>query len=138
MFPWMTIWAPHLNLPWSGSVAQRIEPTTIFDFIDGNGDSRIERKAFEEASYGRQIGLITEVVLGLASPAVKAQLSPDAKESLGRLTDISKKIEGIKREEAAATANDIVERLKWLKKNDQIEYEALIFKLRLFMGGERT
>lgn len=135
MFPWQTVWAPHLNFPWSGSVAQRIEPNTnwFFDSIDVHaGDGRIEKKAFEKASYGRQIGLITEVLLDLA--VRENQLSTKAAESLHRLRKINEDIEEIKREEAATTALEIEERLEWLKKNNATEYDLLIRKLRVVMG----
>lgn len=26
MFPWLWFWAPHIHFPWSGSVAQQIDP----------------------------------------------------------------------------------------------------------------
>ena len=135
MFPWQTVWAPHLNFPWSGSVAQRIEPNTnwFFDSIDVHaGDGRIEKKAFEKASYGKQIGLITEVLLDLA--VRENQLSTKAAESLHRLRKINEDIEEIKREEAATTALEIEERLEWLKKNNATEYDLLIRKLRVVMG----
>jgi len=79
MFPWLWVWAPDLNFPWSGSVAQRIEPNTnwFFDAIpDGAGDRRIEKKAFGVASYGRQLGLLTEVLIELADK--QAPLSVEA------------------------------------------------------------
>ena len=66
MYPWLFLWAPQLQLPFSGDVAQRIEPRTqwFFDGIDASaGDGRIERRAFEVASYGRQLGLLAEVLV---------------------------------------------------------------------------
>lgn len=70
MYPWLFLWAPQLQLPFSGDVAQRIEPRTqwFFDGIDtASGDPVIERKAFEVATYGRQLGLITELLLDMAA-----------------------------------------------------------------------
>jgi len=93
MFPWQTVWSPHLNFPWSGSVAQQIEPSTnwFFGSISANaGDSRIEKMAFEKASYGRQIGLITEVLLELASKSKEFESEPS--ESLTRLKKIKEDI----------------------------------------------
>ena len=45
MYPWLFLWAPQLQLPFSGDVAQRIEPRTqwFFDGIDStSGDPVIE------------------------------------------------------------------------------------------------
>jgi hypothetical protein len=131
MFPWQTIWSPHLNFPWSGSVAQKIEPTTnwFFDSISANaGDSRIEKLAFEKASYGRQIGLITEVLLELASRSPEFESNPS--ESLTRLKKIKEDIHELKIQEASATAQDIEDRLKWLKRNNTTEYDSLRNRLR--------
>ena len=61
MFPWLWLYAPQLYFPWSGSVAQQIEPNVdwFFDSINAAaGDGKIERKAFDKASYGTQLGLL--------------------------------------------------------------------------------
>ena len=82
MYPWIWLWAPQIYFPWSGSVAQKIEPSTswFFDAIDPSaGDGRIERRACEIASYGRQLGLITEVLLD--STKEHGALSRSAEES---------------------------------------------------------
>ena len=74
MFPLFWIWSPQLHYPWSGSVAQQIEPNTnwFFDAISpDSGVAAIEKKAIERASYGRPLGLINEVLL---LPDVKNRL----------------------------------------------------------------
>jgi hypothetical protein len=100
MFPWLWFWAPQVHLPWSGNVAQRIEPDTHW-FFQGippsAGDARIEERAFEVASYGRQLGLITEVLIELAE---QAGMSGKAATSLTRLEAIRDEIERIKAVEA--------------------------------------
>src|SRR4030095_863268 len=58
MVPWLWLWAPQLNLPWSGDVAQEIEPTTSWVFRGirpSAGDGEIEEKSFSIASYGKQL-----------------------------------------------------------------------------------
>ena len=97
MVPWLWFWAPQLHFPGSGDVAQRIEPNTnwFFDSIDAPaGNGRIEKKAFETASYGKQLGLITEVLLEVAQ--AHPTLSADAAESLRRLKKIHADIEALK------------------------------------------
>lgn len=108
MFPWLFFYAPQWQFPFSGSVAQRIEPQTqwFFDAIDpGAGNGRIERQAFEVASYGRQLGLLAEVLVDLAE-----QLPPrsvEAGESLQRIKDIQSQIEAIKARDAASLVSDV-------------------------------
>jgi hypothetical protein len=100
MFPWLWFWSPQFHFPWSGSVRQRIDPITnwFFDSIPpAAGDGQIEKRAFEVASYGRQLGLIIEVLVEVA--AKQAPLSPDAAGSLERLKAIQTAIEKIKRDE---------------------------------------
>ena len=103
MFPWLWFWAPQIHFPWSGDVAQRIAPNTRWFFagIPGNaGDAEIEEKAFSVASYGRQLGLITDVLIDLAEQV--GARSAEATASLERLKSIRAQIERIKRAEYAA------------------------------------
>jgi hypothetical protein len=69
MFPWMWLYAPQFHFPFSGDVEQQIRPELEW-FFKGiqpqSGQAELEKKAFEIASYGRQLGLITEVLIDLA------------------------------------------------------------------------
>lgn len=99
MFPWLWLWAPQVQLPFSGSVAQRIEPDTnwFFGAIPARaGIGELEQKAVEVASYGRQLGLITEVLLDLAEQLPPA--AAPAQESAARLREIRTRIEALKAE----------------------------------------
>jgi hypothetical protein len=110
MFPWLWIWAPQWHFPLSGDVAQRIQPETDWFFgaiAPGAGVGSVEKKAFEVASYGRQLGLITEALLDLAGQMPPA--SPKARESLQRLREIRERIEAIKSEDVAETAQRLVD-----------------------------
>ena len=40
MFPWLWLWAPQLHFPWSGDVAQDIEPTTTWTGSRGSNRTR--------------------------------------------------------------------------------------------------
>jgi len=117
MFPWIWFWAPHIKFPFSGSVAQDYRPTTdrLFGSIqDHAGDGAIEKKVFEDvASYGRQLGLITEVLVDLAK-----QLPPttsDNRESLTRLMDIQTKVDALKTNSYRESIEDIVSMVKAIK-----------------------
>lgn len=135
MYPWLFLWAPQLQLPFSGDVAQRIEPRTqwFFDGIDtASGDPVIERKAFEVATYGRQLGLITELLLDMAAqtpPRTKA-----GRESRQRLLAIQAEIERIKTQDAEAQVQMVEAGLGRLKARHKPEYEALLARLRLALA----
>lgn len=93
MFPWIWLWAPHYHL-----FNQNVQPQTDWSF--GNispaaGDAATEKRIHEDvASYGRQIGLVTEVLLSLAD---QGSISPaKASESLDRLKAIRQEIEQLK------------------------------------------
>ncbi|MFG6430143.1 hypothetical protein [Roseateles sp. LYH14W] len=97
MFPFFWFWAPQLHLPFSGDVAQDIEPSLDL-FFKGikpwAGDARIERQAFDVASYGDQLGAITALLLELAErlPADEQARS----QPLQELRAIHKRIQAIK------------------------------------------
>lgn len=98
MFPWLWFWSPQFHFPFSGSVAQSIEPDTTW-FFGGipprAGDGGLEQRIHEDvASYGRQLGLITEVLLSLTT---RDTITPEqAQESLERLREIHREVEVLK------------------------------------------
>ena len=127
MFPWTLFWAPQLHFPWSGSVAQRIEPNTnwFFDAIAPNaGKAAIEKRAFEVASYGKQIGLLTEVLLGLAKPDAVDQST--AQESLQRLAAIHQRIEALKKDEQSKELAQLAAQLDALHEQHPAELQRLM------------
>lgn len=130
MYPWLWLWAPQTHFPLSGSVAQRIEPKTFFDAIPPSvGDGRVERRAFDEvASYGRQIGLLTEALLDLAERGAPA--STEGATAIHRLREIRQAVKRIKDEEATASAERIEAWFRTLGKRDPAACAALIERLR--------
>jgi hypothetical protein len=136
MFPWFFNFAPQWHLPFSGSVAQRIDPQTdwFFDGIDASsGDSRIERQAFDVASYGRQLGLLTEVLVDLAEQ-VPPQ-SESAARSLKRLRAIQVEIEKIKARDAFDLVRDVEQALDRLQKQHPAEYARLGERMQMLHLG---
>ena len=127
MFPWLWFWSPTFHFPFSGSVAQRIEPDTDWFFAGipataGNGD--LEKKAFEVASYGRQLGWITEVLLAERnSPTVSAATGS---ESLRKLQEAHDEIETAKRQSRAEIAEAAASALGRLREADPAAYERLL------------
>ena len=117
MHPWFFFWAPQVTLPFGGSVAQRIEPDTRW-FFNGiaptAGDPTIERKAFDVATYGRQLGLITEVLVDLA--AQTPPTTAKGQKSLKRLREIQLRIEQVKEQDGIDALEQIDALLARLKK----------------------
>lgn len=122
MVPWFWFWAPQFHFPFSGSVAQRIEPDTRWFFAGippeaGNG--AVEKEIFDVASYGRQLGLITEVLLSQAAPGT---IPPaEAARSLGRLQDVYREVETVKRRHSDKVARSAVAVLEKLQASDPAE-----------------
>jgi hypothetical protein len=137
MYPWFWIfWAPHFFFPWSGSVAQRIEPHLFDAILPEAGDGRIERKAFDVATYGRQLGLITEVLASLAENAQHADaLSPDALASFQRLKQIAQRIEKIKADDLEWFASAVEDRLRSLERSNPPAFTRLSARLRPLLGS---
>ena len=134
MFPWLWLFAPQVHYPWSGAVAQHIAPETDWFFAGiapTAGDGRIERQAFEVASYGRQLGLITEVLLDLA-----AQLPPRSakgRESLARLQAIQAAIEVLKQAEHERVAESLAAQVRAIQRGGGARAKALNARLQLLL-----
>jgi hypothetical protein len=116
MYPWLWFWAPQFHFPFSGSVAQRIDPDTSWFFAGirpeaGNGD--VEKQIFDVASYGRQLGLITEVLLANTS---KGTVSPaQAAKAQAQLEEVYAEVESVKarnREKLSRSAVAVLEKLQ--------------------------
>jgi hypothetical protein len=116
MLPWYWLWAPSFHWPFSGNVAQDIQPDTTWFFGSiprdaGRGD--IEKKIFETASYGRQLGVIMDVLIELADQATWP--TAEAKERYDRLKKLSEKIARVKerhREDRAEAAAELLRRMQ--------------------------
>lgn len=137
MNPWLVFWAPQLHLPFGGNVAQRIEPNVnwFFEAIAPHaGDSSIERKAFDVASYGRQLGLITELLLDMAQ-----QIPPntaDGQEALRRITKISQAISDLKKQDAYEITRDVEALIARLKKNHTGSFAILRTQIERALDAE--
>lgn len=136
MYPWLWLWAPQFQFPFSGSVAQRIEPDTRWFFAGiapqaGNGE--LEQKIHEDiASYGRQLGLMAEVLLGLAG---SDKVTPgQAAKSLARLEEVQDRVEALKQREHDAAVQAAVRALEKLAASDPA---ALQTALQRFASSRR-
>jgi hypothetical protein len=121
MYPWL-FWAPHIHFPYSGSFAQSVEPNTnwFFNAIRPEaGIADVERRVFDVASYGRQLGLITEVLLAMADP--QAIDKKKTNKSLERLKEIYHEIEKVKEEseaQVAETAIALLDKLRTMRSRE--------------------
>ena len=116
MIPWFWYWAPQFHFPFSGSVTQRIEPDFFSNIRARAGDGDVEREAVDIASYGRQLGLITEVLLSQAEPAVVPRAKGE--ESLTRLKDIHVQVEQVKLRHRRADIESAVQALEKLRESN--------------------
>ncbi len=134
MNPWQNIWAPNLHLPWSGNVSQQIEPemTWFFDGIKASsGDASTERQIFEIASYGKQIGWISEVVLAMTE--LPGNSAVQQHPSCEKLKHLATEVLRIKHVENASMGHDMEKDLLWLKTHDHTEYSLVAQKLRAIL-----
>lgn len=131
MFPWLWFWSPVFHLPFSGSVAQQIEPDTNWFFAgipQQAGNGLLEKKAFDVASYGRQLGWITEVLLATkGSDAVEPE---KADASLQKLEAAYLKIEAVKEKSRAELADAARAALEKLRQADPAAHDLLILGAR--------
>lgn len=105
MWPWFWFLTPNTYFPWhgninfplSGSVMQDLSQSWFGQHIKmfDAGEPIQEERIFDIASYGKQLGVITDILLGL----IKSEgilLEGDAQRALTQLEDIHKKVEQIK------------------------------------------
>jgi hypothetical protein len=111
------------RLPLSGDVNQRITAPWFSPSLTVNyaGDPVIEdRVVTEVASYGRQLGWLTEIAVALA----KKQSVPE--ETLRQVEEAANKIEAIKKEVRGASLDAAIAALNRLKSEDPEAYAKLM------------
>ena len=124
MLPWLNLWPGAQGAggaPLSGDVDQlfRIFSPTI---VNGAGDPALEREIVENvATYGKQLGELTDVVLALA-----AQTKLPQSEALTKLTEIAAAIEAKKIDYRAGVLERARKALDELKEHDEAGYTLLL------------
>jgi hypothetical protein len=111
------------RLPLSGDVNQRITAPWFSPAITVNyaGDAAIEdRVVTEVASYGKQIGWLTEVAIALANK------QPLPAETLEQLEAAARRIDAIKKDIKRSTVEVATEVLDRLERDDPKSYRTLI------------
>ena len=113
--------------PWSGDVAQRITAPWFSPSVTVNyaGDPAVEdRVVTEVASYGKQLGWLTEIAIALA----ERQTLPE--ETLRRLEKATKDIDAIKKQVRASAVEAANNALDRLKRDDPAQYDKLLRERR--------
>ncbi|HEX7983677.1 MAG TPA: hypothetical protein VF616_09190 [Duganella sp.] len=130
-------WAPQIHFPWSGGVMQQIDPDlTWFShwITPGAGNAAIEEKAFNSvASYGKQLGLITEVLLALVDESHMAA-EPAAVDELRR---IQSRIEMLKTVEYTLANDQIVSQVNKIHERGGSELRELATQLLPLLTDKR-
>jgi hypothetical protein len=91
------MWSPQIHFPFSGGVTQDISPDTSWFFGSikpSAGIGSIEKEVFEVASYGKQLGLILDVLM----PLIGGVDSEESKRSRDELKALYSRIEQLKAE----------------------------------------
>ena len=130
-------WSPQIHFPWSGGVMQQIDPdlTWFSQWITpGAGNAAIEEKAFNSvASYGKQLGLITEVLLALVDETHMAA-EPGAVDELRR---IQSRIEMLKTVEYTLENDKIVSQVNKIRERGGAELRELATQLLPLLTDQR-
>ncbi|HEX7156423.1 MAG TPA: hypothetical protein VF229_04355 [Burkholderiaceae bacterium] len=103
---WWWNFTPQIHWPLSGAVSQDIHPSLMAQA----GDSEAEKQVLTGvASYGRQIGRVTDVVLALAEASRNLELPQHDRESietaLRDLRDLADRVATIKARNAPTPEN---------------------------------
>lgn len=113
--------------PWSGNVAQRITAPWFSPSLTVNyaGDAAVEdRVVTEVASYGKQLGWLTEIVIASANG------QPLPTETLARLEEAARKIDAIKEQSRASAVEAANNALDRLERDNPAQYNELLKERR--------
>lgn len=120
MFPWLWMWAPQIHFPLSGDVEQDIAPSLDWFFSGINlqaGIGSIEKGVFEKYSYGKQLGMILDVLVpSIDQSALKTK---EAKQSFTDLKTLHKDIKKVKEEKRAEMEQNAIALLKKIESTDK-------------------
>jgi len=141
------------RLPWSGDVTQAINPWSWWTSAMGqfglvnisssaSADPQLERDIVSKvASYGRQLGRMTDAVYALLAHQDESVWSPDERRDIAEFRRMADAIYAVKAGYAAPTdaaLDRLIDGIRFLKERDPAEYERVVGKLRhgLLDGAE--
>lgn len=120
--PWMQAMSAY-HAPLSGDVVQDINPVTSwlspqFEF-NFAGDRQLESKVVSDvASYGKQLGLLTEAILEVAKG--------EQGEAVDKLEDLQAQIEQVKQQHQGELVDQLKKGLSQLASSDPAALQALL------------
>lgn len=125
MFPWLWIFAPQTSWPLSGAVTQDNSTDAFFRGIKpGAGVPGIEKEVFEQASYGKQLGWLMDVIVDAIDPA--ALRSPEGREALAKLDALRTKVGLIKRDHRQERADAAIALLRKIEADSPDELRRVL------------
>lgn len=133
---WWWNFTPQIHWPLSGAVSQDIHPSLLAQA----GDSEAEKAVLSGvASYGRQIGRVTDLVLALAEGSRKLDLPQQDRESietaLRELRELADKIAAVKARNAP-TPENLRPALDRLRASDEPGWRRLIEEQSALASGQ--
>ena len=144
----MSLW----RLPWSGDVMQAINPWSWWTNAMGqfglinistaaSANPALEREITGKvASYGRQLGRMTDTVYALLAHQDQSAWSPAERRGVADFRRMADAIYAVKAGHAAPTdaaLDELLDGIRFLKERNEPEYERVVGKLRRGLDGIR-
>lgn len=120
---------PFIKMPGSGNVWQDYEPSTQWfsPTINIAGKPEVEREVVEKvASYGTQLGALTDVVLALADMAKSPEAPAAFIKDRERLRQIAKDVKAVKERKRESALHEAKEALSRLEEENPAAYRAVV------------
>jgi hypothetical protein len=136
VFPWFWFWAPQLHFPFSGDVRQRIDPDTNWFFgsiAPSAGHGRVEQQLFATASYGKQLGRVTEALLAVCDELPVKDAA--GRRAVERLRSLATQLEEAKTQAYASEMHDLLAQLQWLQAQRPEQFAELAQGLKPALPG---
>jgi hypothetical protein len=134
VFPWLWIFAPQTWWPLSSGVSQDLSNDAFFRGIPpGAGVPAIEKRerVFDQASYGKQLGWLIDVLVATDTKAVR---SPEAREALDSLKKLHDKIQRIKQQHRDDRADAAIALLKRIEADSPAELQRVLDRYQARRG----
>jgi len=86
---------PQVHWPFSGSVAQDIHPALLTQAGNADTEARVLR---DVASYGKQIGVLSDLLYSVASLVPPERLGDEGRHAYAQLSDLIEAVKAIKQQ----------------------------------------
>jgi hypothetical protein len=118
---------PQVHWPFSGSVAQDIRPALLAQAGNQETEMRVLR---DVASYGKQIGVLSDLLHSVASLVPPERLGEDGRHAYAQLTALIESVKAVKRQESKPAVPESLDEARelWralLSRHPQLAQEGL-------------